>query len=80
MRKRLIAAVSAVAVLCLGVGIAFAQTGDNIYTVDLATTKPGKEARPSRSRSSWASVMRSAPRAACVRRRSGSTASRRRVS
>ena len=49
MRKRLIAAVSAVAVLCLGVGIAFAQTGDNIYTVDLATTKPagkGSAAKP----------------------------------
>ena len=49
MRKRLIAAVSAVAVLALGVGIAFAQTGDNIYTVDLATTKPagkGSSSKP----------------------------------
>jgi hypothetical protein len=50
MRKRLIAAVSAVAVLCLGVGIAFAQTtGDNIYEVDIATTKPagkGSAAKP----------------------------------
>jgi hypothetical protein len=48
MRKRLIAAVSAAAVLCLGVGIAFAQTGDNIYTVDLATTKPAGKGSPSK--------------------------------
>jgi hypothetical protein len=41
MRKRLIGAVSAVAVLCLGVGMAIAQTtGDNTYEVDIATTKP----------------------------------------
>jgi hypothetical protein len=49
MRKRLIAAVSAVAVLALGVGIAVAQqTGDNIYTVDLATTKPAGKGSPSK--------------------------------
>jgi hypothetical protein len=48
MRKRLIAAVSAVAIFALGVGIAFAQTGDNIYTVDLATSKPAGKGSPSK--------------------------------
>jgi hypothetical protein len=39
MRKRLIAAVTAVAVLGLGVGVAFAE---NIYNVHIASTSPGK--------------------------------------
>jgi hypothetical protein len=39
MRKRLIAAVTAVAVLSLGVGVAFAE---NIYTVHIASTSKGR--------------------------------------
>ena len=50
LRNRLIAAGSGVAVLALGVGIAFAQQpGENIYEVDLATATPagkGSAAKP----------------------------------
>ena len=47
MRNRLIAAGSGVAVLALGVGIAFAQQpGDNAYEVDLATATPAGKGSP----------------------------------
>lgn len=49
MRNRLIAAVSSVAVLALGVGIAFAQQpGDNIYEVDLAKATPAGKGTPAK--------------------------------
>jgi hypothetical protein len=45
MRKRLIAAVTAAAVLALGVGVAFAE---NTYNVDLASSTPAGKGSPSK--------------------------------
>jgi hypothetical protein len=45
MRKRLIAAVAAAAVLALGVGVAFAE---NTYNVDLASSSPAGKGSPSK--------------------------------
>ncbi len=45
MRKRLIAAVTTVAVLATGVGVAFAE---NVYTVDIASSSPAGKGTPAK--------------------------------